>query len=155
MPNQQDYLYHHSDLHTKHNSIHHTFSRMKMYKLKISLMFVPKGPINNILACVQIMAWWWPGDKPLSEPMMLSLLTDICITQPQWVNPWTLGNAWVRSQHCGYWSPGVKAPGHQYPQCWLNIHCIGPISYKDIAHKVNSIRKWNHILKKITQSFKG
>ena len=31
------------------------------------------------------MAWRWPGDKPLSEPMMASLLTPICITQPQWV----------------------------------------------------------------------
>ena len=39
-------------------------------------------------------------------------------------------------------------PGHQYPQCWLNIHCIGPVSYKNIAQKVNSIRKWNPILKK-------
>ena len=46
------------------------------------------------------------------------------------LNPYTLGNAWVRSQHCGYWCPGAKAPGHQYPQCWLNIHCIGPVSYK-------------------------
>ena len=61
------------------------------------------------------------------------------------------GNAWVRSQHCGYWCPGAKAPGHQYPQCWLNIHCIGPVPYKNIAHKVNSIRKWNHILKKTRQ----
>ena len=64
------------------------------------------------------------------------------------INPWTPGNAWMRSQHCGYWCPGAKAPGHQYPQCWLNIPCIGPVSYKNIAHKVNSIRKWNHILKK-------
>ena len=54
----------------------------------------------------------------------------------------------MRSQHCGYWCPGAKAPGHQYPQCWLNIHRIGPVSYKNVAHKVNSIRKWNHILKK-------
>ena len=54
----------------------------------------------------------------------------------------------MRSQHCGYWCPGAKAPGHQYPQCWLNINCIGPVSSKTIAHKVNSIRKWNHILKK-------
>ena len=61
----------------------------------------------------------------------------------------------MRSQHCGYWCPGAKAPGHQYPQCWLNIHCIGPVSYKNIAHKVNSIRKLNHILKKMTQSFNG
>ena len=27
-----------------------------------------------------------PGDKPLSGPMMLSLLTHICVTRPQWVN---------------------------------------------------------------------
>ena len=32
--------------------------------IKISLKFVPEGPINNILALVQIMAWRRPGDKP-------------------------------------------------------------------------------------------
>ena len=56
--------------------------------IKISLKFVPKGPINNVPALVQIMAWSRPGDKPLSEPMMISLLTHICVTRPQWVNPW-------------------------------------------------------------------
>ena len=53
--------------------------------IKISLKFLPKGPINNILALVQIMAWRRPGDKPLSEPMMDILLTHICVTRPQWV----------------------------------------------------------------------
>ena len=53
--------------------------------IKISLKFVPKGPINNIPALVQIMAWRRPGDKPLSGPMMVSLLTHICVTRPQWV----------------------------------------------------------------------
>ena len=38
--------------------------------IQISLKFVPKGSINNILALVQIMAWRRTGDKPLSEPMM-------------------------------------------------------------------------------------
>ena len=38
--------------------------------IKISLKFVPEGPINNISALVQIMAWRRIGDKPLSEPMM-------------------------------------------------------------------------------------
>ena len=38
--------------------------------IKISLKFVPKGPINNIAALVQIMACRRPGDKPLSEAMM-------------------------------------------------------------------------------------
>ena len=54
--------------------------------ITISLKFVPKGPINNIPALVQIMAWRRPGDKPLSEPMMVRLPTHICVTRPQWVN---------------------------------------------------------------------
>ena len=54
--------------------------------INISLKFVPKGPINNIQALVQIMAWHRPGDKPLSEPMMVKLSTHISVTRPQWVN---------------------------------------------------------------------
>ena len=53
---------------------------------KISLKFVPEGPINNISAMVQMMAWRLPGDKPLTEPMMVNLLTQICVTRPQWVS---------------------------------------------------------------------
>ena len=53
--------------------------------IKISLKFVPKGPISNIPALVQIMAWRRPGDKPLTEPMVVRLLTHICVTRPQWV----------------------------------------------------------------------
>ena len=45
--------------------------------IKISLKFVPKVPINNIPSLVQIMAWCRPGDKPLSEPMMVCLLMHI------------------------------------------------------------------------------
>ena len=59
--------------------------------IKISLKFVHKGPINNNPALVQIMAWRRSGDKPLSEPMMVSLLTQICVTRPQWVNPSSWG----------------------------------------------------------------
>ena len=52
---------------------------------EISLKFVPKGPINNIPALVQMMAWRRSGDKPLSEPVMVRLPTYICVTRPQWV----------------------------------------------------------------------
>ena len=38
--------------------------------IEISLKFVHKGPITDIPALGQIMAWRRPGDKPLSEPMM-------------------------------------------------------------------------------------
>ena len=62
------------------------FNENVWISIQISLRFVPKGPINNIPALVQIMAWRRPGDKPLSEPMLVSLLTYICCTRPQWVN---------------------------------------------------------------------
>ena len=43
------------------------------------------GTINIIPALAQTMPWCRPGDKPLSEPMVVSLLTRICIARPQWV----------------------------------------------------------------------
>ena len=54
--------------------------------IKISLKFVLQGPLNNIPALVQTMAWYRSGDKPLSESMMV-LFDDayICVTRPQWV----------------------------------------------------------------------
>ena len=40
------------------------------------LKFVPMCPVNNKPALVQIVAWCWWGDKPLSEPM-IAKVTDI------------------------------------------------------------------------------
>ena len=76
--------------------------------IKVSLKFVHKGQSNNIPALVQIMAWRWPGDKPSSEPMMVSLPTHICVTRPQWVNHqlqwWMVAEvrAWI-----SYYSPSL------------------------------------------------
>ena len=52
--------------------------------IKISLKVAPKGPIEIIPALVQIMAWRLPGDKSLSEPLMVILSTHIYVTRPQW-----------------------------------------------------------------------
>ena len=57
--------------------------------INISLKFVSKVPISNVPAPVQLMAWRRSGDKPLSEPVMVSLPTHICATRPQWVNVMT------------------------------------------------------------------
>ena len=70
---------------------------------RISLTFVPKVRINNIPVLVQIMAWRRPGDKPLSEPMMVSLLTHISVTRTQWVKEYD--TQWI------WYEPIVK---HQY-----------------------------------------
>ena len=56
--------------------------------INISLKFVPKCQILTTPALVQIMAWHWPGDKPLSEPVMVNVLMHICITRPLWVKKW-------------------------------------------------------------------
>ena len=79
-----------------------TFKRIFLNKnvtisIKISLKFVPKVSINNIPALVQIMAWRRLGDKPLSEPMMVGLLTHICVTRPQC-------GAWILEWHVDAWS---------------------------------------------------
>ena len=62
------------------------FSWMKIHKFRsrFSLKFVPNGLINNIPALVEKMAWRRPGGKPFPEPMMVSLLTHICVIRPQW-----------------------------------------------------------------------
>ena len=63
----------------------------------ISLKFVLKGPIDNIPALVQVMAWHRSGAKPLSEPMMVNSLTHICVIRPQWVNAQALWTAIVQT----------------------------------------------------------
>ena len=67
--------------------------------INISLNFVPRGLINNIPTLVQAMAWRWPGDKPLSEPMIVRFPTYICVTGPQW----------------------VKELGHLFYACWQQM----------------------------------
>ena len=54
-----------------------------LISIKISLKFVPNGPINIITALVQIMTWRRPGDKPLSKPMVVSFPTHIFVTRHQ------------------------------------------------------------------------
>ena len=70
------------------------FNENVWISLKIPLKFVPRGPINNIPALVQIMAWRRPGDKPLSEPMLVFVPTHKCVTRPQWVNPIDSPDQW-------------------------------------------------------------
>ena len=81
------------------------FSWMKMFEFRL-----PKVPINNILAMVQIMAWCRPGDKPFSEPMVVSLPTHICVTRPQWVNQglWHHMASLNHNTSNGSWCMGIK-----------------------------------------------
>ena len=77
--------------------------------IQISLHFFLKDPINIIQAMAHRMALRHPGDKPLSEPMMVNLSIHICITQPQWVNPHNAASRHIPGElgpYNGYWCPG-------------------------------------------------
>ena len=92
--------------------------------LKVSLKFVPKGPINIIPALVQIMGWRRLGDKPLSEPMMVSLPTHICVTRPQCVKQlprsyWHINyGPQLASEICDH--PGIR---HSFRCQWESMGC--------------------------------
>ena len=93
-----------------------------LISLNISLIFFPEGQIDNVPSFVQIMAWRRSGHKPLSEPMMLSLLTHICVTRPQWVNwqwdlIWWLTVSGITSRVCRDICSNIAA--------WVTCLCMG------------------------------
>ena len=69
-------------------TISNAFFLIKMYEFwlklhwsfKIALKFVHLSQIHSISELLQIMTWHQPGDKPLSEAMMVCLLMHICIS---------------------------------------------------------------------------
>ena len=44
------------------------------FPIQISLKYVPRSPIDNKPALIQVMAWRRTGDKPLPEPMMTQFI---------------------------------------------------------------------------------
>ena len=103
--------------------------------INISLKFVPKGPINNNPALVQIMAWRRSGDKPLSEPMMFSLLTHICVTRPQWVN------GKMKISCAEWWLLCSDYTTDLIPQESLGLYSLsGKTSYRKISWSLEAAR---------------
>ena len=102
--------------------------------IKISLKFVHKGPFNNIPTFVKIMAWRRPGDKPLSEPMVVSLLMHICAIRPHWVKLlWPSDAIWhhkTRSSLPHIMVCCLMAPSHYLNHSFLIISwsCCCPAS---------------------------
>ena len=95
----------------------------EIFLIKISLKFVPKGPINNIPALGQIMAKCCSSDKPLSEPMMVRLPTHICIPQPQWMRQ-DKNYVWI------FFLSTPQVPVHKSETWWSQ--CLLMASYQRI-----------------------
>ena len=91
-------------------------------------MFVSKGPISNIPALVQIMAWRRPGDKP----MIVRLPTHICVTRLKW--------------------GGINKEGfmsHSFPCGRISTVCVTWISKKNRKCKYSFVFPQNHIVHKM------
>ena len=92
---------------------------------RISLKFVPDVQINNIPALVQIMTWRRTGAKPLSEPMMVSLPTHICVTRPQWVKEnATKTAAYLHQQY---------VPEYIHIYLYKQLSCVSSVGYSIIS----------------------
>ena len=90
--------------------------------------------INLIITCISNNM----SSKVQRNYLSIPELQRLCLHQPR-----TAGNVWVRNQRCSYWCPGAKVPSHQYPQCCLNSHCIGTISYRNMTFTGD----WRHKIK--------
>ena len=106
--------------------------------IKIPLKFVPVGSMNNIPALVQIMTWRRPGDKPLSEPMMVSSQTHICVTRPQWVNC-KQRDTGEKSRKPGFWGQG-DAPMDQHNKGSISLMII---SLQKNSNSIEILPCWN------------
>ena len=92
--------------------------------INISRKFVSRGPINKIPALVQIMAWRRPGDKPLSEPMLVFVPTHICVTGPQWVKWKHALVAPVYKKEDKYLASNYRPVSLTVVCCKLLEHCV-------------------------------
>ena len=85
------------------------------------------------------MDWRRPGDKPLSEPMMVSLLTHICVTRPQWVN---------MICQCCWWPSAARHQGtnsHHIDLVWPKWH--NPLMEStDSSWGYNILSHWGQVM---------
>ena len=111
---------------------------------EIALIWMSLDFTDDQSTLVQVMAWCrqatshylsqcWPRSLSPYGVTRPQWVNHVCITGPEYVNPWATGNAKVHAQHCSYWSLGAKAPGHMYPQWWLNSFWFRPVSYRNIT----------------------
>ena len=81
------------------------------------------------------MAWCGRGDKPLSEPMIVSLLTHICVAWPQWVKCQSLIHIQGSKLHSSDRRRQVKMTVGQMK--YLQDLSHGRLRISDFSHKLH------------------
>ena len=116
-------------------------------------MHILEWEYMNMPALIHIMAWCRPGEKPLSEPMMVSLLTHICVIWPQRVKTTT---TFPRDKKLTFWCRDHMAAILQttFPIWFVRIailnfsfkcyHDLFPIGQLTITQVLVQIKHWRH-----------
>ena len=87
-----------------------------------------------------------PGDKPLSEPMMVSLLTHICVTRPQWVDRAT------PTDMCAFIIPGPYVSSQPWPYAtWTAWKLPSCSTLTSTGYWQKWIVRWGQVCSNITQ----
>ena len=101
------------------------------FRLRFHWSLIPVDPINTIPVLVQVMASRRPGDKPLFEPMMLSLQTHIYVARPQWVKLavillwWLKESLWYSiTTYLHSYQTILHQNGQCFPHCWPFVRKI-------------------------------
>ena len=118
-------------------TLSNAFSWMKMLKFRLTFhwsLFL----INNIPALVQIMAWRRPGDKPLSEPIMVRLPTHICVARPQWVKRHNCLHFWSRDNFCYLYK--IECVSNHKNLIWFNKSYTWKEYSRSINQAINPLR---------------
>ena len=110
---------------------------MYEFRLRFHWSFFPKCRINNVPTLVQTMTWRRPRDKPLSEPLMVQLLTHLCVTWLQWFNCQTFQFLLVLCLHKMCREINVLLLAILYTKLmYFDI---------DFLYSLNTFTKWKHL----------
>ena len=104
------------------------------------------------------MVWHGPGDKPLSEPMMFSLLTHICVTRPQWVRtctcdhlPYVTNSSWVTSFSC----TEVILVRFNIDFTFLERFCVIDVMYESWSYYIGTRHRFPITLQTLNSTYTG
>ena len=114
-----------------------------VFFIKISLKFVPKGPIDNNASLVWIMACRLFGAKPLSEPMLARFTDTYASLGRDKLTHWGRVTHICVSELTIIGSDNGLSPGRRQAIIWTNarILLIGPLgtNFNDILIEIHII----------------
>ena len=90
------------------------------------------------------MAWRRPGDKPLSHPMMGSVLTHICVTRPHWVKMcyWCCLMLCFRQRVVSFWHTRAASSIALSRISWSRVETSPAVMAREVGMHTSTRGRW-------------